>query len=50
MAERIREHTERAQCGIDRIKILDLVVEVALCRGINLWRPGALKQNLHKER
>src|SRR5260370_10287535 len=49
MAERIREHTKRAQCGIDRIEILDLVVEVALRRRIKFRRPRALNQDLQKQ-
>ena len=36
VAERIGQHAERAQRGIDRVEIFDLVIEIALGRGIEL--------------
>ena len=50
MAEGIRQHSERAQRGIDRVEIFDLVIEIAFGRRIKLRRPLALHQDLQKQR
>jgi hypothetical protein len=46
MAERIRQHAQRAKRGINGVQILDLVIEIALNGGVKLPRPRSLDQNL----
>ena len=48
MAEGIRQHSERAQRGLDRVEIFDLLVEIAFCGRIKLGRPPALDQHLQE--
>src|SRR6202167_5618611 len=49
VAERIRQHAQRAQGRVYRIQVFDLVEEVALGGGVELARPLALNQHFQEE-
>src|SRR5580700_1926755 len=49
LAQGIGEHSERTQRGIDRVEILDLVIEIAFGRGIEFTVLLVLHQDLQEE-
>src|ERR1700722_1442114 len=49
MAERIRQHAQRAKSGIDRIQIFDLVIKIAFDGRIEFPGPRSLNQDFQKE-
>ena len=49
MPERVREHAQRAQRRVHGVQVFDLVVEVALGRGIEFAGAAALKQDFDEQ-
>src|SRR5882724_2763085 len=49
MAERIRQHAQRAKRGIDRVQIFDLVIEIALDGRVEFAGSGSLNQDFQEE-
>src|SRR5882724_10516393 len=49
MAERIRQHAQRAKRGIDRVQIFDLVIEIALDGRVEFPHPRSLNQDFQEE-
>src|SRR5258708_6821867 len=50
MAEGVRQHAQRAKRGVDRVQILDLMIEIALDGGVEFTGPRSLNQDLQKQR
>src|ERR1700732_3260612 len=49
MAEGVRQHAQRAQRGVNRVQVFDLVIEIALDGGVEFTHPCSLNQDFQEE-